>query len=174
MGDGLAEKGLRGKVVCECIPDFADHQGVQVRTSHCPKVRLEEPLAVIDTIVLAHIVRRSGRSGVMRILISFTSLESSTALGDAFWLLDTPANRMIAKQARSSGSTDPNSALFHTDFGENDVETVLSVFDDVVLHHPTWREACFIGAELTAELSAGFSEMNLRAERTDNGFVVMR
>jgi len=110
----------------------------------------------------------------MRIVVSFASLEEATDLGDAFWLADTPANRMIAEQAWSSAATDPNSALFNRDSGSDATGAALDIFDDIELHHPNWHEVRFFGSILTGEILAQFRDMQLHAEQMENGFVVRR
>lgn len=110
----------------------------------------------------------------MRIVVSFASLSEATDLGDAFWLADTPVNRVLAERAWSSATHDPNSALFKEVSGRDVTSAVLYVIDNVELHHPNWREVRFLGTALTKEISTGFREMQLHAVPVEDGFVVER
>ncbi len=94
-------------------------------------------------------------------------------LGDAFWFIDTPANRAVAEQAWKAASTDPNSALFKG-HPPTTAQDVLGKVQDIDLHHSEWSEIIVVGAELTTELTSGFETEGLAIMRVPGGILIRR
>lgn len=94
-------------------------------------------------------------------------------LGDAFWLIDSPANRPIAAQAWETGSTDPNSAVFkgHSSATAQDV---VEKVQDIDLHHPGWAEIIVVGIEPTTELVSLLNADGLSIMRGPEAFSIRR
>jgi hypothetical protein len=113
----------------------------------------------------------------MKVLISFDENyggSDQADLGDAFWLVESAANRAAAENAWSQGSTDANSAVFRLDPDSSSDEQALNRFDDVELHHPDWTEMVFVGISLTQTLRREFSNRGLSISEANGGFVARR
>jgi hypothetical protein len=98
-------------------------------------------------------------------------LSSAADLGDAFWLVESPANRAIAEIKWRAKATDRNSAVFKSGGDPADVE---SLFETVDLHHPNWSQIDFFGALLTDRSERYFQNEGLQVSRSDSGFVLTR
>lgn len=94
-------------------------------------------------------------------------------LGDAFWLVNSPANRSIAEQAWKAASTDPNSAVFE---GHSPVtaEDVLCKVRDIDLHHPRWSTIVVVGVEPTEEVALALEAEGLDITRGAEAFTIRR
>ncbi|MFZ3005954.1 MAG: hypothetical protein WA047_07235, partial [Phenylobacterium sp.] len=96
----------------------------------------------------------------MKVMLVFDEAygNRSQELGDAFWLVDSPANRTLAEQAWKTSSIAPNSAVFrcHSPASTHDV---IEKVQDIDLHHPDWSEIVLVGIEPSAELA-----LELKAE----------
>ena len=94
-------------------------------------------------------------------------------LGDAFWLIESPANRRIARQAWDTGSTHPNSSVFKGPSSPS-AQDLFDEVEDIDLHHPGWTEIVVIGLEPTAELTSLLEAEGRSITRTPEGFSVRR
>jgi hypothetical protein len=74
-------------------------------------------------------------------------------LGDAFWLVDSPANRVLAERAWKASATDPNSAIFKRPPPAS-AQDVVEKVEEIDLHHPDWLEIVAVGVQPTAELTS--------------------
>ena len=94
-------------------------------------------------------------------------------LGDAFWLINSPANRSIAEEAWKAASTDPNSAVFK---GQSPVtaEDVLCKVRDIDLHHARWSTIVVIGAEPTEEITLALEAEGLYITQGAEAFTIRR
>lgn len=95
-------------------------------------------------------------------------------LGDAFWLVASPANSALAQRAWRAGTTDPNSAIFRAGDLPPADEQITDRLDDVALHHPDWKEIEVIGAPLTRALGDRLITSGLEASATALGFKLRR
>ncbi len=98
--------------------------------------------------------------------------DDPTTLGDAYWLIESPANRRLAEHLRTQGGFDPNSAVFKGK-GEYAADDFARLFDVVALHHPGWRSIEFVGVSLRRDL-AGALETAGTCRPTDRGFALER
>lgn len=109
----------------------------------------------------------------MHVVVAFSpeyGSADSAELGDAFWLVESPANRAIAEQKWQAKSTDPNSAIFKSG-GAPDIE---GMFETVDLHHPSWSRVDFIGASLTSGLADVFRSEGFQIAELPSGFALTR
>lgn len=81
-------------------------------------------------------------------------------LGEAFWLVDSPANRAIAEQAWKASATNPNSAVFKGQQSAN-AQDVVEKVEEIDLHHPDWSEIIVVGVEPTSELASALEAEGL-------------
>jgi hypothetical protein len=112
----------------------------------------------------------------MKVMLIFDEAYGGRAervLGNAFWLIDSPANRPVAEQAWKAASTDPNSALFKG-HPPATVQDVLGKVQDIDLHHPEWSEIVVVGAEPTAELTSELEADSLVITHGPEGFLIRR
>lgn len=109
----------------------------------------------------------------MHVVVAFSPNYGSTndpELGDAFWLVESPANRAVAQQRWQAQSTDPNSALFQG-ASTADVEGMM---ETVEVHHPNWSRIDFIDAALTDGLKRAFLSEGFQISDLPSGFTVIR
>src|ERR1700761_4943191 len=98
--------------------------------------------------------------------------QTPSRLGDAFWLIESPANRALARKLWDSGRFDPNSAVFH---GEPSEEAAVGMYAVVDLHHPDWQQLEFFGVEMGDIVLAGLRDAEaLELSLTVDGFVAVR
>lgn len=100
----------------------------------------------------------------MRVVISFDpdyGGRTPADLGDAFWLIESLANRRLAQSAWASGQSDPNSAVFKASYGPGDADSAMDIFECIDLHHPDWTEIDFDAVTDVAELSRRLAELGL-------------
>jgi hypothetical protein len=95
-------------------------------------------------------------------------------LGGAFWMVESPSNRMIAQGLWSAGGFDPNSAVFKSNLDTGCEAVVLSVFENIDLHHPDWTEIEFTGAELSQTLKDHFADEGFETRSSKTGFCLHR
>lgn len=108
----------------------------------------------------------------MKVMLVFDESYGDRAqreFGDAFWLIDSPANRAIAEQAWKAASTDPNSAVFKATLPPT-AQDVLSKLEDIDLHQPDWSEIIVVGAEPNTELTSGLEAEGLAMTRGPETF----
>lgn len=97
----------------------------------------------------------------MRVIVSFDPDYGDKApadLGDAFWLIESLANRRLAQSAWASGQSDPNSAVFKASYGPGDADSAMDIFECIDLHHPDWTEIDFDAVTEVVELSRRLAE----------------
>lgn len=112
----------------------------------------------------------------MKVMLVFDEAYGDRAereLGDAFWLINSPANRSIAEEAWKAASTDPNSAVFK---GQSPVtaEDVLCKVREIDLHHPRWSTIVVIGAEPTEEMTLALEAEGLDITQGAEAFTIRR
>ncbi|ALL15054.1 hypothetical protein [Caulobacter henricii] len=95
-------------------------------------------------------------------------------MGDAFWLVESPANRGLAEAAWRAKATDPNSALFKSGVGDIDNSDVLAMFETVELHHPDWSRIDWVGVKLSKDLNQAFREDGFVTAEIGHGFSITR
>ena len=95
-------------------------------------------------------------------------------LGDAFWLVASPANRALASAARQSGSTDSNSAVFDPPLGLPAAEDIVERVQDIELHHPEWSVVEVIGVEPTPQSLAAMSEAGYKTASDADCILIRR
>jgi hypothetical protein len=113
----------------------------------------------------------------MRVIVSFDpdyGDRERADLGDAFWLIESPANRRLAQAAWASGPSDPNSAVFRASYGPGEPDSAIAIFENVDLHHPNWTEIDIDAVADVAELSRRLAELGFSVSPTANGLVVTR
>lgn len=91
--------------------------------------------------------------------------------GEAFWLIESPANRTLAERLWAEGGRDPNSAVFKWTPQDDATETLLGILNSVKLHHPEMSEAVVIGYAPTPAFEAYLSPLKMMFE---GGRVVIR
>jgi len=110
----------------------------------------------------------------MHVVVAFSPDYGSTSapeLGDAFWLVESPANRAVAQQRWQAKSTDPNSAIFQAGAGSADIE---GMFETVDVHHPNWSRIDFMDASLTGALERQFLSEGFQISDLPSGFTLIR
>jgi hypothetical protein len=100
--------------------------------------------------------------------------QEQSDLGNAYWLVESEANRALATRVWASGAADPNSAIFKTNQAASREDEAISKFEDVDLHHPAWTEIEFVGVSLTWKLERDLSERSLAVIPTQAGFLISR
>ncbi|MBU4434428.1 MAG: hypothetical protein KKC14_08455 [Alphaproteobacteria bacterium] len=113
----------------------------------------------------------------MHVVVAFSTdygSEDSPVVGDAFWLVESPANRALAEAIWRAKATDPNSALFKSDMDEIDSSDVLAMFETVDLHHPEWSRIDWIGVKLSEDLDRTFREEGFVIAEVGPGFSLVR
>ncbi|KQS55149.1 hypothetical protein ASG17_03375 [Brevundimonas sp. Leaf363] len=109
----------------------------------------------------------------MHVVVAFSpnyGTADAPELGNAFWLVESPANRAIAEQKWKAKSTDPNSAILKS----GDAPDVEGMFATVDLHHPNWSRVDFIGASLTNGLEYLFRDAGFQIAELPSGFALTR
>ncbi|PTS81812.1 MULTISPECIES: hypothetical protein [unclassified Caulobacter] len=113
----------------------------------------------------------------MHVVIAFTPDYGATddlELGDAFWLVDSPANRAAAEVQRRERGTDPNSAIFRSTGAPVTPDDVLAMLGNVDLHHPDWTSITVVGVPPTSDLLGHLHSQRLATEAKAPGFVLRR
>lgn len=109
----------------------------------------------------------------MKVILVFDEAygdRAQRALGDAFWMIDSPANRAVAEQAWKAASTDPNSAVFKAHLPQD----VLGKLQDIDLHQPSWSEIIVVGAEPNNELTSRLEAEGFAMTRGPETFSIRR
>ena len=110
----------------------------------------------------------------MHVVVAFAPNYGSAddpELGDAFWLVESPANRAVAELRWRAHATDPNSAIFNSGGEPPDIE---GMFETVNLHHPDWSRIDFVGAPLTGPLESLFQSEGYKISELGLGFTISR
>jgi hypothetical protein len=112
----------------------------------------------------------------MRITVSFRSLTEAESRdpSDAFWLVETPENRLIAERIWASGVTDPGSALFRARSGASAADEMLRILANIEDHHPGWDEIWVPGGQLARECRTSLRSLGLSISDKEQGTLVRR
>lgn len=113
----------------------------------------------------------------MHMVVAFTPDYGSAAspeLGDAFWLVESPANRAIAELRWKAKATDPNSAIFKPGDLQTEPADIEGMFETVELHHPTWSQIDFVGVPLPPEVERIFRDEGFQISRKGSTFTLHR
>ena len=103
----------------------------------------------------------------MRVTIAFDEQfgeDGDIPAGEAYWLIDSPANRALAGRLRSSGGRDPNSAVFKWPSDEDPTQALLGLLDTVELHHPEMSEAIIFGYSPTSAFESAIRPYTMKIE----------
>jgi hypothetical protein len=113
----------------------------------------------------------------MHVVVAFSpdyGSEETPVVGDAFWLVESPANRALAEAIWRAKATDPNSALFKSSMDEIGSSDILAMLETVDLHHPDWSKIDWIGVKLSEELDRTFREEGFVTAKVGAGFSITR
>ena len=91
---------------------------------------------------------------------------------DAFWLIESPANKAFADQLRQAPNCDPNSALFSVGDTVSVSDAAVSTFFNVIEHHPDWSEIEFVGISPDKALKTALTREGASFSETAKGFIV--
>jgi len=112
----------------------------------------------------------------MRVMLVFEETYGSRdkpQLGDAFWMVDTPANRALAEKAWKDASTDPNSAVFQSHSPAR-AQDVIGKVQDIDVHQPDWSEIVLVGVERGDELMSELEAEGLAIIATSGALAIRR
>lgn len=103
----------------------------------------------------------------MRVTIAFDEQfgeDGDIPASEAFWLIDSPANRALAERLGAAGDRDPNSAVFKTTSDEDPTQALLALLDTVELHHPDMSEAIVLGYSPTSAFERAIRPYTIKIE----------